>query len=214
MIRFAQSVLARLSAPTNLSVRETYWGYTIETGKQIPRHYLLSGRAIFLALFYASWLVMLGAWLALLSSVTSAALVPGFVLLWLAVAFAFWRLMLRQVGVGHIVQVDLARETLRVGARCGDTKDQECQHIPFGEIGDLVMEHPRDPGVRQALKLRRKQGGVPVLIATGDEASLLALHDRLSHDLTPIEQRMASYRQPRTQARPVFPPLGPSEISA
>lgn len=214
MRRLIDPVLTRLSQPASLSVRETYWGYTIETSRQVPRHYLMSKRAAGLALFYVFWLMLLGGWLGLIAQAVEPVMIPGLAVLWVAVAFAFWRLLLKQVGVGHIVQVDLSREMLRVGARCGDIKDEECRHISFADISEIVMERPRDPSMRPALKLRRRDGTPAILIAAGDEAALYSLHDRLSHDLTPIEQRVAAMRLPQKVGRPVFPPLGPSEITA
>ncbi len=204
---------ALFSKTPTLSVRETYWGYTIETGKQIPRHYILSWRAVFLALFYSAWLAILAGFFVLLSGAVNAALIPGFAVLWFAVAAAFWRLLLTQVGIGHVVQVDLAREMLRIGARCGDTKDDDCIHVPFAQVSEIVLEQPREGRIaRPALKLRGADGRMS-LIASGEESALLSLHDRLSRDLTPIEQRMAAYRSPGASARrPVFPPLGPAEV--
>ena len=70
----------------------------------------------------------------------------------------------------------------------------------------LPADLGRDPGLRvDALE-----------VAVGDEATLLAIHDRLMRDMRPIEERMAARGLPplpagRTRSRNAFPMLGPAE---
>lgn len=197
------------SGPYPLSLHETGWGYVIRSVR--PEHDL--ARLAVRCVIAVAWIAALGLWL-----------VPGLAFEWkalLSVALLtalYSGLALFRRTRGYEVQVDTARRELRVGVV---TVKGDCwirSSARFDEIGGSVVQKAGCGAASRRLCLRLEPGSDVLPVAAGDEATLLAVHDRLMGDLRPLEERVSSFllatgRGP-SRAQRVFPRLAPDEITA
>jgi hypothetical protein len=115
---------------------------------------------------------------------------------------------------GYEVQVDLRRRELRMGmlTRRGDSWLRTSAR--FDEIGDSMVRRVSPQSADRVLCIRIRNMPEAVPVAIGDEASMLAVHDRLMSDLRPVEQLVSSSKLAQRPVRRVFPRLGPEEVAA
>jgi hypothetical protein len=120
----------------------------------------------------------------------------------------------------YVTDVDLSKRVLRFGVESASGKEKILSEARFGEVSSPLLKRAIREGEKSQLFVKVAGRDAPLLLAAGDELTLLAVHDRLTNDLRPIESRMASYgawnRKASSGARrkKVFPALGPSEVSA
>lgn len=196
-----------------VTVREANFGYVIRSQKT-GIDTVLRDRVIRLALV-GVWLAVAGIWLLRIAG-------PGFLIksaattALLALACLAVRLARRGRG-GYELHVDTSRRELRstVVSRTGESWVHA--RARFSEVIDPVMRRGKSQSPLRSLNLRIAGRAEPMQVAVGDEATLLAIHDRLMRDLRPLEERLASYAPAsarRQAAQAVFPQLGPDEIAA
>ena len=201
-----------------IAVREAEFGYQIRSDRGpigAHRRDLIAFVAIGLA--WGAGAVM---WLApeLTQSEPSFWIKIGISLLLLA---GTCLLVLRNRSWGQfVIDVDLGKRVLRFGVESAGGKEKHLSEARFGEVSSPMLKRAIKEGEKSRLLVKVAGRDEPLLLAAGDELTLLAVHDRLVNDLRPIEPRMASYgawdRKAQTVGgrKKVFPALGPSEVSA
>lgn len=213
---FIEGVMAGFGRVGPVTVRETLWGYVVESVEPGGPWRALLDRAVwFMAL--AVWLAVTGLWFwpfpgaeATTFALKSFASVGMLALTYLA--FVFTR---RQRA--YAFQIDTNRRELRAAVLTTKGRSWIKASYRFDEIGEAVLQLGHSDDAPCSLCLRLKNGGALVPVADGDETTLLAVHDRLMGDLRPMEERMAAFGKPKVpvrthRIRSAFLPLGPDEI--
>lgn len=202
------------SAVSPVTVRETNFGYIIRSEKA-RTDTVFHDRIIRFGLA-AVWIAVAGLWLMPLSG-------PAFVLKTIfsvgLLALAYVLVVIARRGnSGFELHVDTSRRELRSAVL---TAKGECwirARARFAEVADPVIRRGKSETKLRSLSLRLIGGADMMPVAVGDEATLLAVHDRLMRDLRPIEERLAGYKLDGATRRPtgrvVFPQLGPDEVVA
>lgn len=202
------------ATPEPLTLRETPWGYVVRSER--PDGDLATPLLRFAN--SAVWIAVVGMWLLPVGMVSG----PGFV--WKVfssvtlLALYYLASTLFRNSSGYEVQVDVSRRELRMGMLTRRGESWIRTSARFDEVGDSLVRRCEAKSETRVLCLRMKTATETVPIAIGDEASLLALHDRLIQDLRPVEEKLSSYKLARglvpSRARRAFPKLGPEEIVA
>jgi hypothetical protein len=210
MIGNAAFLKTTLIGPDLLTVRETMWGYVIRSTRP-------SGDLSVPLMRFASatvWVAVVGIWLLPAGMVSG----PGFI--WKAfasvslIALLYISVAIFHKPSGYEVQVDLRRRELRMGmlTRRGDSWLRTSAR--FDEIGDSLVRRVSAQSPDRVLCMRVHGASEPVPVAIGDEATMMAVHDRLMRDMRPIEERVASSKLSQRPVRRVFPRLAPEEVVA
>jgi len=211
-----QSVLLGVRPDALVTVRETDCGYVIRSGAAPT----LRGLSVSPLERYGRilvWLVLAGLWLAPTTLVGDRGGLMRALLTVGLLAAAIPVLALARRRGGYEVQVDTDRRELRtwILTRRGERKSPTCAR--FEDIGEPLLRRIAPEDKRQVLCLRLRDGTGQVPLAAGDEATLLAVHDRLVRDMIPIHTRMAYQlagggRRPASPRR-AFPLLGPNRVA-
>jgi len=189
------SFSARKSKP-QISVCETPWGYVIGSDTRLNQRSALIERVCVVA-GIAFVLASLGGWL--LPQVQAAVPLSGVgiaprivsALSMLMPALLF--LWISERGLGQEVQVDIEERCLRqcVSNRRGTTRTQ--RKVQFDAIGSAFIR----PGVNvhgiAQLFVRLTDGRSILHLASGREATMRILHERLSHDLHPARPEVKGW---------------------
>lgn len=207
-----------LRARPMITVREAEFGYQIRSDRGpigAHRRDLFAFAAIALA-----WLAGAAMWFApgLTPSAPSFLAKVGISALLLAGTSL---LVLRNRSWGQFVtDVDLGKRVLRFAVESAGGKGKIQCEARFGEVSSPMLKRAVREGEKSRLLVKVAGREDLLLLAAGEELTLLAVHDRLLNDLRPIEPRMASYgawdrkASPSATRKKVFPALGPSEVSA
>lgn len=209
------SVLFGLGGIEPVTVRETLWGFIIQSANPGGSWRYVMERAARLAKV-GVWLAVIGLWLIPASQAPEVAYtLKAIASVVLLVATHAALVLTRRMG-GYAVHVDSGRRELRTAIVTAKGQSWIKASFRFDEIGEAVLERGRNDTCAHSLVLRLKTNGQVIQIAVGDEASLLGVHDRLMRDLRPLEERMAANGflpkpQSRRRRMRAFPMLGPEE---
>ncbi len=207
------SIVMGVGGTEPVRVRETHWGFIIQSPKTSGLTNELLDRAVRFGTI-AVWVAVIGLWLVPIpadpqqSFVMKAFASVGL----LGVAYAAV-VLTKRMG-GYAVEVDTSRRVLRTAVLTAKGQSRIKARYRFDEIGKPILERGRTETATRSLCLRLKEGDEVIPVAAGDEMTLLAVHDRLMRDLRPVEERMAARTLPplhARRARQAFPMLGPTE---
>ena len=119
---------------------------------------------------------------------------------------------------GIELHVDTSRKELRAAATTPSGELWIHATADFDDVVDIFLRRPKPDVTLMSLCLRLVAREAPMPVAVGDEAALLAVHDRLAQDLQPALDRRIDSRRPGPASpgarSSVFPRLGPGEQSA
>ena len=187
-----------LTAPTAITnapttqmprVTDTLWGYVIHEDVDRFEH----GKLSVAALRFAGLILVLsayGQW-ALPASLYGgdAVLAKSAVSLLLGLlGVLIYGMASRPVRID--VQVDLTRRELRLSEAADRGPARLRAVVPMAQVASAFVARTKNGSARPQLFLEMRDRADVVHVATGDEADLLILHRRLSHDLRPIEERI------------------------
>ena len=210
------SMLMGLGGTEPVNVRETNWGYVIRSANPGGSRRQLIDMIARFAIFVV-WIAVIGIWLAPVGLAPEQAFViKAFVsVALLGLTYCLIGLS-RQLG-GYEFQVDINRRELRTAILTGKGQSWIRASFRFDEISDTVLQRGRLDQSARSLCLRLKTGCKLIPVAIGSEATLLGVHDRLMHDLRPIEERMAAFglqdSARSVKLRRAFRMLGPDEVA-
>jgi len=200
-----------------VTVRETTWGYVIRSTRPLStrrsRVEMLDRAGSVLV-----WLIVVWIWLVPVPEFGNRALLIRAIATAALLLAAYWGISAIRRDGGYEVQVDTDRREVRSWALNRRGERGSPKRTRFEQIGDPVLRRRGADDRRQVLCLRLKDRPEQVPLAVGDEATLLAVHDRLVRDLIPIQNRMAFHISGdvhgRKLARRAFPLLGPDRVMA
>lgn len=196
-----------------VTIRETNFGYVVRSEKP-GVNIALRDRIIRFALV-AVWIAVAGIWLVPLSGPAFA--IKAFFSVGLLALSCLAVVLLRRDTGGYELHVDTSRRELRSAVLSAKGECWVRARARFAEVGDPVMRRGKTDADIRSLSLRIIGEAEAMPVAVGDEATLLAVHDRLMRDLRPIEERLAGYAHNSVARRPsgrvVFPQLGPEELT-
>ncbi|MBN2906121.1 MAG: hypothetical protein JXJ18_05390 [Rhodobacteraceae bacterium] len=205
--RFSGRGVTSFGAMPLVNVCETSWGYVVRSDTAITDRAVLIERVAGIA--GATFLVIAaGQWFfppvqaavgeparQMLASIGMA--LSGLVFLWIAAR-----------GLGQEVQVDLERLCLRSAVCNRHGRSRVHRAVGFDEIGSAFVKRSKTAGVVAKLYVRVGEGNDLIEVARGREATLTALHYRLSRDLHAavlLQDRPVHPVRPVRPARPVRP---------
>ncbi len=204
-------VRAELSGVVMTTVRETNYGFVVRSSRAAPDGSLRS-RAKKIAP-YATLAVMACVWLlpgvvAARAGLTVTVLAAGY----LAVSWA------RRGPSATELHVDTSKREVRSVVINAQGVPWVRARARFGEVSSAILQRGRPGDKMRSLGLRITGTEEVMKVVVGEEATLLAVHDRLMRDLRPIEERLAGYWLNRKltdrACNRVFPQLGPDEVAA
>ena len=195
------SVLMGLGGTEPVAVRETQWGYVVRSINPGGAWQLVIDRIARFGTF-SVWVAVIGIWLAPLSMAPDMAFVAKAFVSAGVLALTYLLVSFTKRLSGYEFQVDTNRRELRTAVLNARGQSWIRASYRFDEIKDTVLQRSRLDDSARSLCLRCKGVAEMVPVAVGNEATLLAVHDRLMRDLRPIEERRS------------FPLLGPDEIAA
>ena len=205
----------RVRNPQAVTVRETSFGYVIRSDRaeaDSPLHAKIVKfmPIVVLIAIVAVWILPMG--------VAGFALKPIISVMLVAAGFV-GRILMNSSGGGYELHVDTSRRELRSAVL---TTKGDCairNSARFAEVAEPILRKGNPESEIRSLCLRIVGKADVMSVALGDEATLLAVHDRLMRDLRPIEEKLASFKLNAATTRGVggpvaFPKLGPDEIAA
>lgn len=95
-----------------------------------------------------------------------------------------WLIRAGRSELRRVFQIDLQQSELRIGMEDVRGNVQLRARLPFDEISAIYLQRSKDHSQPTRLFLRLGAGHEPLPIASGAEAPLEALRDRLTRDLT------------------------------
>ncbi len=207
----ARGIAAVRGPSANITVRETYWGFVVRSSRPAPESADFARLARFLRV--GVWPVALG-----LVVLPAGPLALRAVLAVLLVGAVHLGLAIARRREGYELHVDTNRRELRSAVLTAKGEIWVQNSARFDEVQEPVLRRGRPDPRKCCLSLRIRGEAEPFPVASGDETTLLAVHDRLMRDLMPLEKRLAGLAfGARTAAAGrgrVFPQLGPEEIAA
>lgn len=192
-----------------VSLRETARGYIIRSAQPGTSGCRLAGPAR-RHISFTLWAAVVALWLVAVPVTVKVSATLALMVLSAVV------LARRLRWCGHEVRVDTGERVFTVLQCDGAGRMVERARLGFDEVADLMLQRRPDDDGDCRLCLRPGDGRAPVPVCLGPRATLLAIHDRLGHDLRPAEERMAindvrSALTPRQRMRAAFPLLAPEE---
>ena len=205
-------LIGGVSVPDPVSLRETHWGCIIRSEIGGETATLFAGLGSKLAAV-AGWVAIAVLWLIPGPGFAVKAVATAVILM----AVYLGIVLLRRVR-GHELQVDTYRRELRAAVLTPDGGSRVTATARFEQVGDSVLRRdPVDPATWH-LDLRLTGRSDLIRVASGDEATLMAVYDRLVKDLRPVEDCVPGLDATRlrnaSRAAVVFPQLGPDHLSA
>ncbi|WP_099823927.1 hypothetical protein [Oceaniglobus indicus] len=166
-----------------LSLFEVCNGYVLTQGRDALENIVLWERLMrFVAVMVG--LCVAGLWLTTQAEHSREVLMMKSILSVVLLAICvrlFWRSRSRKQ---HEVRIDLIRRQLSQVMRGDDGSEQKLLCVGFSDIESLFIRRNRDAVVGSALFMRLAGVGEPVLLATGNDRALEAVHQRMTGDLT------------------------------
>ena len=167
--------------PQSFVVENAHWGYAIRTVAGASRGLMVAQTIsmVFGAAFLAG---AIGMWLLPMLTLGADALHMRTIATILFVGLATLLLWYGTRGVLSQIQIDTSRGEIREVARsrAGRTTIVGC--YGFDSVGGIFME-PAEDGVSTHLVLRYRDGGDPLIVATGTDAELAGLREQISRDV-------------------------------
>jgi len=209
-----KSLVLGINGGDAVTVRETNFGYIIHSAKGGKDASLR--RVILRLSLVAVWICVAGLWL--LPASTLGVIGKLFLSVVLLATAYVVRLLGQGDAGGFELHVDTSRRELRSAVLTSKGESWIRNNVRFGEVTAPIMQKGKPDVVLRSLCLRIAGQAELMPVAVGDEATLLAIHDRLMRDLRPLEERLASFHvkaaEVKEARRKVFPTLGPDEVAA
>ncbi|KCV83488.1 hypothetical protein ATO10_01970 [Actibacterium atlanticum] len=178
-----------------VSVCETNWGFVISSDTQWSNRSVLIERVCAVA-GLACLVAACGSWLfpqvnasvpmpvdvplRLASSLTMA--MPALLFLWIS-----------DRGMGSEVQIDVVKGCLRRGVCNRRGKFRVQSKVPFSDIASAYIKRGSTKNDLCQLHVRLKGSNKVVYVASGSEATMKVLYDRLNQVLRPVKTKMPGW---------------------
>lgn len=190
-----QNGVTSVGTKSLVSLSETTWGYVIRSDTQFADRAALAERVsaitglAFMFTAFASWLVpqahqLVDPNLTFIGRAASTMMLafPALMFLWIS-----------ERGLSREVEVDVVRKEVRTSVCNRKGKSRVQRVVPFGTIGSAFIKRMTEGGTTAKLYLRLTQNQGVIEVATGREATMRALHERLSMELLPIKTQAARH---------------------